>query len=259
MKDNAVSMTRILCVDDNDALTDLLCYGFAREGFDVTATASGREALQMVRADPFDLVTLDINLPDINGIKVLSILRAFSPIPIVILTARAQDEDVIAGLDAGADDYVIKPFNLEVLVLRAKAVLRRMQLRPSIMDIGKDGVEYRIADALLDTTANELVTDEGIRVRLTPTESRILQALLAHEGQALSADRIVEYVRGYTKASDSAIVKTHIRRLREKIATLPGAPSPIHTVPGIGYMTHCTPRAALRDEGHVAEAQRVVT
>jgi DNA-binding response OmpR family regulator len=252
-------MTRILCVDDNDALTDLLCYGFAREGFEVTTAASGREALRMVRADSFDLITLDINLPDINGIKVLSILRAFSSIPIVILTARAQDEDVIAGLDAGADDYVIKPFNLEVLVLRAKAVLRRMQLHATSMAIGQDGAEYRVAGALLDTAANELVTDEGIRVRLTPTERRILQTLLAHEGQALSSDRIVEYIRGYTKAADSAIVKTHIRRLREKIATLPGAPSPILTLPGVGYITHRTPHAPPLDERHVAGTQCVVS
>jgi len=228
-------MIKILCVDDDPYLTDLLRYGFAREGFEVVSAATGREGLRLVRAAPVDLVILDVNMPDMNGFKVLAALRTFSTIPVIMLTARHQDEDVVAGFGGGADDYVAKPFSMQVLATRVKAVLRRASARTEPVEQG-DGRLYRVADALLDTDTNELAAPDGTRVRLTPTESRILQLLISHGGQVLSAERIMERIWDHQRESDVNVIKTHVRHLREKIARLPGAPEPIRTLPGVGYM-----------------------
>ncbi len=247
-------MPKILSIDDDHYLTDLLRYGFAREGFEIVTTDSGREGLRLAQADRFDLVILDVNIPDMNGFKVLAALRAFSQLPVIMLTARAQDEDVIAGFGQGADDYVAKPFSMQVLVTRVKAVLRRAAAPRATAPLTA-GVEgrstgkgrlYAVAGATLDAETNELVTGpgqgasvheaSGVRVRLTPTESRILQLLLAHEGQVLSAERIMERIRVHNSDSDVNVIKTHMRHLREKIQQLPGSPRPIRTLPGVGYM-----------------------
>ncbi len=247
-------MPKILCVDDDHYLVDLLRYGFACEGFEIVTTDKGREALRLVRAEHVDLVILDVNIPDMNGFKVLAALRSFSQVPVIMLTARAQDEDVMAGFAGGADDYVAKPFSMQVLATRAKAVLRRTAAgvaAPSSPTIGSGtrgdaGGAYAVAGATLDAETNELVMGNGDeagspgspggRVRLTPTESRILQLLLAHEGQVLSAERIMERIWGYNSDSDVNVIKTHVRHLREKIQQLPGGPRPIRTLPGVGYV-----------------------
>jgi len=239
-------MSKVLCIDDDHYLTDLLRYGLTRANFDVATTNSGREGLRLVRVERFDLVILDVNIPDMNGFKVLTALRTFSAIPVIMLTARAQDEDIIAGFGEGADDYVAKPFSMQVLVTRVKAVLRRGMMRTIEPVEIATRQAYHVAGAVLDTETNELTAEgaegEGeARVRLTPTESRILQLLLAHEGQVLSAERIMERIWGYNSASDVNVIKTHIRRLREKMLQLPGAPQPIRTLPGVGY--------ALNDRG----------
>ncbi len=229
-------MTRILCIDDDQYLTDLLRYGFAREGFDVSTVETSREGLRRARAERFDAILLDVNIPDMNGFKALAALRTFCTTPVIMLTAHAQDEDIIAGFDGGADDYVSKPFSMQVLVTRVKAVLRRTMV-PSIEPLfDTEGHVQRVAGASLDIERNELAATGGVCVRLTPTESRILQLLLAHEGQVLSAERIMGRIWSYNSDSDIAVVKTHIRRLREKVLRLPGAPQPIRTVPGVGYM-----------------------
>ncbi len=228
-------MPKILCIDDDHYLTDLLRYGLVRADFDVATTNSGREGLRLVRAERFDLVILDVNIPDMNGFKVLAALRTFSTIPVIMLTARAQDEDIIAGFGEGADDYVAKPFSMQVLVTRVKAVLRRGTAHVVGSVESANGQAYHVAGAALDTDTNELAAGET-RVRLTPTESRILQLLLAHEGQVLAAERIMERIWGYNSDSDVNVIKTHIRRLREKILRLPGSPQPIHTLPGVGYV-----------------------
>ncbi len=228
-------MARILCVDDDRYLTDLLRYGLTHAGFEVTTAATGREGLRLARAGPVDLVILDVNMPDMNGFAVLAALRAFSTIPVIMLTARNKDEDVIAGIDGGADDYVAKPFSMQVLVTRVEAVLRR-GAAPAAPAAPADDRVYEIAGAILEPETNDLVAADGTRVRLTPTESRILQLLLAREGQALSGERIMSSIWGDTNDSNIGVVKTHVRHLREKIERLPGHQRPIHTLSGIGYM-----------------------
>ena len=218
-------MPTILCVDDDPYLTDLLRYGLAREGFDVVTAGTGREGLRLVRTEPIDLVILDVTIPDMNGFTVLAALRAFSAVPVIMLTARSLDEDVIAGLEGGADDYVVKPFSMQVLATRVKAVLHRAVTQPT-----------EVAGALFHADTHELTAPDGTRVRLTPTESRILQVLVTHAGQVLSGERIKDRIWCYNSESDVNVIKTHVRHLREKLAQLPGNPHPIRTIPGVGYV-----------------------
>jgi len=243
----------ILCVDDDPYQTDLLRYGLARAGFDVVTAGTGREGLQRARTAPVDLVILDVDIPDRDTAAALIALCARTTIPVIMLTARARDEDIIAGLDQGADDYVVKPFNMQVLVLRVQAVLRRVVARTSggVVDGTTGRTQHRIAGALFDADMHELTAADGTRVRLTPTESRILALLVVHAGQVLAAARIMECLWGHTSESDVNVIKTHVRHLREKIAMLPGSPHPIRTIPGVGY---AAPRG---DTERVEETQAV--
>jgi len=230
-------MAKILCVDDDQYLTDLLRYALAREGFEVRMAHTGRDALRLIRSESLDLIILDVNIPDMNGFKVLSSLRTFSQIPVVMLTARSQDEDIIAGFGQGADDYVAKPFSVQVLINRVKAVLRRAKPQPEQLPAG--AATYQIQGAVFDPELNEIV-GQDVRVKLTPTESRILHLLFLHEGQVLSAERIMERIWGYDSESDVNVIKTHIRHLREKISSLPHSPQPLRTLPGVGYVINQT-------------------
>ncbi len=228
-------MAKILCVDDDAYLTDLLRYALSREGFEVSTASSGREALRLVQSKGIDLVILDVNIPDMNGFRVLAALRTFSQAPVVMLTARSQDEDIVAAFSSGADDYVVKPFSMQVLIKRVSAVLRRTQTRP--LQTTMPGQSYRIGSALFDSEAHEIVSPV-VSVRLTPTEGRILHLLLMHEGQVFSAERIMEHIWGYNTNSNVGVIKTHIRHVREKICRLPDSPQPIRTLAGLGYMAH---------------------
>ena len=230
-------MARILCVAGDQYLTDLLRYALQREGFEVRMAHTGRDALRLFRSESVNLIILDADLPDMNGQGVLSSLRAFSRVPVVMLTARSQDEDIIAGFGQGADDYVAKPFSVQVLINRVKAVLRRAKPRPEQVPDGP--TTYQIQGALFDPELNEIVGHD-VRVKLTPTESRILHLLFLHEGQVLSAERIMERIWGYDSESDVNVIKTHIRHLREKISSLPRSPQPLRTLPGVGYVINQT-------------------
>lgn len=228
-------MAKVLCVDDDAYLTDLLRYALSREGFEVATANTGREALRLAQGKGVDLVILDVNIPDMNGFRVLAALRAFSQVPVVMLTGRSQDEDIVAGFGSGADDYVVKPFSMQVLLKRVSAVLRRTQTRT--IQTTMPGQTYRIGSAVFDSEAHELVSPT-VSLRLTPTEGRILHLLLMHEGQVLSAERIMEHIWGYNTNSSVSVIKTHIRHVREKICRLPDCPQPIRTLAGLGYTAH---------------------
>ncbi len=219
-------MTAILCVDDDRGLAALLRQGLAREGVDVTAVSSGSEAVRLLRGHKFDLVVLDANNPDLNGSKVLAALHAFSTAPIAVLDARLYE-----GVDS---ERVV---NLEALAVWVKTALQRAATIPEGSPAGnEDAGVYRVAGARFDPIANELTGRDGARVRLTRTESQILELLLAHEGLAVSTDHIWRHIWGADSGSDVNVVKTHVRHLREKIAQLPDAPSLIRTLPGYGYL-----------------------
>ena len=231
-------MTTILCVDDDPYQTDLLRYGLARAGFAVASAPTGRAGLHHARAAPIDLVILDLDLPDMDGFQVLAALRTPTPLPVILLTARVRDADVIAGLEQGAADYVTTPCSMPVLVARVTAVLRRAPVHTTqaVDSAHAQAPASALAGALLDTGTNELRAPDGTRVHLTPTQSRILQLLLAHKGQPLSAAHIMSRLGHDTPDRDVNVIKTHVHHLRAKIARLPGRPHPISTLPDGGYL-----------------------
>lgn len=225
-------MKTILVVDDDQYLTDLLHFALMREGFQTVAANSGGAALHALRTARIDLVLLDVTLPDMDGFMTLAAMRAFTRIPVIMLTARAEDADIVAGFDAGADDYVSKPFSMQVLLMRIQAALRRVGA-PLAASAAKERM-FDLGEACFFVERHEIASAAGV-ITLTPTQSKILALLLQHEGQAVSADQILERVLGAASESNVNVVKTHIRYLRAKLATLPCAASLIRTVPGVGY------------------------
>jgi two-component system, OmpR family, alkaline phosphatase synthesis response regulator PhoP len=225
----------ILVVEDEEAIASFVAAYLRKDGFAVNATASGREALAFVRSDQPSLVILDLMLPDLDGMEVCRRIRETSDMPVLMLTARDDDLDKIAGLDAGADDYLTKPFNPAELVARVRAILRRSGTdRP----LG-EGRTLSHGELVLDAGSREChVGDEEIR--LAPKEFDLLWELLDHRGLVLTRDQLLERVWGYTFAGDTRTVDVHVRQLRKKL----GDVSPIVTVWGIGYKAAVAPAAA---------------
>jgi len=227
----------ILLVNDDDQETDLLRYALARDGFDIAIVDTGREAVSRVHALKPALVILDANLRDVDGFSILATLRAATTVPVIVLTARATDDDVLTGFRLGADDYVTKPFNMQILVARVRAVLRHGHTgaRQVVIEPAT-GPLHDLGGAIFDSAKNELRAP-GVRLALTPTESRILEFLLAHRGRALTPERILEHARwGQESLSDVRVIRTHMYHLRAKLGRLPGAPPHIRTVSGAGYI-----------------------
>jgi DNA-binding response OmpR family regulator len=232
-------MAEVLCVDDDQFLTDLLRFALEREGLTVRTAQSGRDAVRMVRADAPDLIVLDVNIPDMNGFDVLSCLRTISRVPAVILTGGGQEEDTLRGFDHGVDDYVAKPFSIQVLIARIKAILRRAVAQHGVS--APYGRSYELCGARFYPDAHEIIGPD-VYIKLTPSESHLLHLLLVHEGQVLSTDRIREQLCGGDE-SQRNVVKTHVRYLRRKLSRLPQNPQPIQTVPRIGYVVRPTDEA----------------
>jgi two-component system alkaline phosphatase synthesis response regulator PhoP len=215
----------ILVVEDEQAIASFVAAYLKKDGFSVRMTASGREALSLVAADAPALVVLDLMLPDLDGMEVCRRIRETSTLPVLMLTARDDDLDKIAGLEVGADDYLTKPFNPRELVARVRAILRRSgeRTRPEA------GV-LRHGELVLDAGRRECHVGET-EIRLAPKEFDLLWELLDHRGFVLTRDQLLERVWGYTFAGDTRTVDVHVRQLRRKL----GDASPIVTVWGIGY------------------------
>jgi len=217
----------ILVVEDEQAIASFVAAYLRKDGFDVRMTASGREALMLVASDAPSLVVLYLMLPDLDGMEVCRRIRETSTLPVLMLTARDDDVDKIAGLEVGADDYLTKPFNPRELVARVRAILRRSGDRARA---GAGGGTLEHGDLVLDAGRRECrVGDEEIR--LAPKEFDLLWELLDHRGLVLTRDQLLERVWGYTFAGDTRTVDVHVRQLRRKL----GDASPIVTVWGIGY------------------------
>jgi two-component system response regulator ResD len=225
---------RILVVDDDATVTEVLTRYLQREGFAVDAAADGDMALARAAAAPPDLVVLDLMLPGIDGLEVCRRLRQRAPLPIVMLTARGDEGDRIAGLELGADDYVVKPFSPRELTARLKAVLRRSQGRSplSASPPSLDGV-VRAGDLNIDPAARQVHVC-GREVALTAREFELLAFLARHPRRAFRREELFEQVWGWTYG-DTATVTVHVRRLREKVEVDPAAPVHIVTVWGVGY------------------------
>jgi len=220
---------KVLVVDDDADLLDLTSYALRREGFTVIPASDGQQAVERWQREAPDLVVLDANMPKLSGYEVCERIRKTSATPVVMLTARGDEGDVLHGLELGADDYVTKPFSAKQLVARIKAVLRRCQTDPY-----RQPVSQLTAGALtLDLQSHEALKD-GASMQLTPLEFRILYMLAMNEGRVIPYVRIVEYVWGYD-GGDSSLLKTHVSHIRSKLGIGADAPGGIKAVPGVGY------------------------
>jgi DNA-binding response OmpR family regulator len=220
----------VLVVEDERKLRDLVRSYLERAGFTVLSAGSGAEALTLAAQSAPDLVVLDLGLPDVPGETVASELRAMSAVPVVMLTAKAAEEDRVRGLELGADDYVTKPFSPRELVLRVQAVLRRG--RPAG---GQDGVTSYGGGALVIDEPRRAATVRGAAVALTPTEWGILVALAASPGRVYSRFELINKVRGYEFEGYERTIDSHVKNLRRKVEDDPAAPAIVVTVLGGGY------------------------
>jgi DNA-binding response OmpR family regulator len=223
----------VLCVDDDEYLTNLLTYALTREGYMVKVADSAAAALLSMEGGMVDAAIIDVGLPDMNGFALCAKVRAAYTIPIIMLTAASGVQDMVQGFTRGADDFVVKPFTMQVLVLRLAAALRRAN-RSSDHVEEKPYRARRIGPGWFDPVHNQLTSERG-STRLTRIEAKILHLLLANEQQVYSADQIIERVWGYETDTDASVVKTHIRHLRAKLTLAFGPCELIYTIPGRGY------------------------
>lgn len=229
----------ILLVDDDTTLAEVTAFALRRAGFTVTLAVDGAQALELWECDPPDLLILDIQLPGIDGLTLCRTIRQRSTVPIIMLTVRDSDEDVVHGLEIGADDYLTKPFSPKQLIARARAVLRRSHSLPQ-------PARLSVGDLTLDTDAQVVHTPQG-PVHLTSLEFRLLHDLMLHPGQVVPTEALVLHVWGYADSSDRALLKQLVYRLRQKLASTESEPLVIETVAGVGY------RLALRGQADAAQ------
>jgi two-component system response regulator MtrA len=217
---------RILVVDDDTALAEMIGIVLRTEGFEPVFCADGSEALAVFKSSRPDLVLLDLMLPGKSGIEVCAELRTESGVPIIMLTAKSDTTDVVRGLESGADDYVVKPFNPKELVARI-----RTRLRPT--PVGTADV-LRVGDLTLDVAGHEVRRGET-RINLTPLEFELLLALASRPQQVFTREMLLEQVWGYHYKADTRLVNVHVQRLRAKIEDDPDNPRIVMTVRGVGY------------------------
>jgi two-component system, OmpR family, response regulator MtrA len=218
---------RILLVEDDASIREVASLGFTNAGFKVTSAPDGREGLLHFHRAPFDLVVLDIMLPELDGYEVCRQIRRESRVPIIMLSAKSDTVDVVVGLELGADDYVTKPFELPELVARARAALRRSTSEPEqpMLERGELAID----------PGGFIVRLHGEEVGLTATEFRLLLELARRPGQVFTRELLLERVWNYEFLGDSRLVDVAVQRLRAKIEDDPGSPRYIVTVRGVGY------------------------
>lgn len=231
-------MARVLLVEDEASLRSAIAYNLRREGHEVTTAADGEEALLAWAGQAADLVLLDLMLPKLDGFEVCRRLRQVSGVPILMLTARADEIDRVVGLEIGADDYVTKPFSMRELVARVKAVLRRRDLLREELGRSGDGSAagevIAVGPVRIDVPRRR-VTVRGDDVLLKPKEFDLLLHLARHPGQVFTPDHLIESVWGYDALGDARTVRVHVRSLREKLEVDPSHPTLVETMRGVGY------------------------
>lgn len=221
------SSCRVLVVDDDASLAEMLQIMLHTEKLDTIWCGHGGKALSVFHQTQPDIVLLDLMLPGRNGFDVCRDIRGESGVPIIMLTARADTNDVVRGLEAGADDYISKPFHRKELVARIRARLRRQGPE-------EEGPLLRIADLDVDV-ASHVVRRDGREIALTPLEFDLLARLARHPGVVFSREKLLAEVWGYHRAGDTRLVNVHVQRLRAKIEHDPEKPSIVVTVRGVGY------------------------
>lgn len=216
---------RVLIVDDDPALAEMLGIVLNNEGYEVTKCADGGQALDVYREAKPDIVLLDVMLPGMDGIEICRRLRNESLVPIIMLTARTDTIDVVSGLEAGADDYVTKPFKPQELVARVRARLRRGEESPEVLVVG---------DISIDLAAHTVSRGEQ-EISLTPLEFDLLLALARKPWQVFTRESLLEQVWGYRHSADTRLVNVHVQRLRSKVELDSDNPRIVLTVRGVGY------------------------
>jgi two-component system, OmpR family, response regulator len=222
---------RILLVDDEQSVQKLLAYPLRKEGYEVVPAMDGEEALERCRGQSFDLVVLDVMLPKLDGFDVCRQIRAQSSVPIIMLTAKAEEFDKVLGLELGADDYITKPFSMREFRSRVKAVLRRSDL---LREEQREEEPLETDDLTIDF-AKRTVEIRGEPVRLTYVEFEILSILARNPGRVFSRTMILDRLWGDSSYRDPRTIDVHIRHLREKIEKDPKEPEFLFTVRGVGY------------------------
>jgi len=218
---------KALIVDDDLVLADVIAFTLKREGFEVILAHDGLTALERCEKESPDIIVLDVNIPRLDGFQVCRRIREHANTPIILLTVRGEEDDILQGFDIGADDYIVKPFSPRQLVARTKAVLRRAgQTPPSLI--------RKVGDLTLDPGRRELTIKNGEPIALTQLENRLLDYLMMNLGQVLTMESIIDYVWG-PQGADRDMLRQLIYRLRVKIEPNPSDPYFIKTVPGLGY------------------------
>jgi len=222
-----VVVTSILVVDDEPKIARLVRDYLAQAGFDVLVATTGRQALEIVARDRPDLIVLDLGLPDIDGLDVLRRVRAESSVPVVIVTARSDETDLVVGLELGADDYVVKPFGPKELVARVRALMRRVSA-PAADDV------IRVDDCVVDVRKVR-VEVRGSTIDLTSTEFEIVAKLASQPGRVFTRGQLLEALHGVSFESYERAIDAHVKNIRRKLEPDPRKPHYLLTVRGIGY------------------------
>ncbi len=226
-------MSKILVIEDEKNILELVSFNLEREGFQVIATMDGTSGLEMAREELPDLIILDVMLPGMNGLEVCRELHqdpTTGNIPVVILSARAEELDKVLGLEMGADDYIVKPFSPRELLARVKARLRRY----SPGEKNTPGKKLKIGQLEIDDD-KYAVFYKGVRQDFTPIEFELLRFLVQNRGKVFTREQLLEQVWGYYYPGDSRTVDVHVRHIRQKLGSEPGVTELIETVRGVGY------------------------
>lgn len=222
---------RVLVVDDEKLIVKGIRFSLEQEGMEVDCAYDGEEALEKAKEKEYDMILLDIMLPKLTGLEVCQQIREFSSVPIIMLTAKGEDMDKILGLEYGADDYITKPFNILEVKARIKAIMRRMHKEETKENFGKTLV---LGELKLDCEGRRVFIS-GKEINLTAKEFDVLELLAKNPNKVYSRENLLNLVWGYEYPGDVRTVDVHIRRLREKIETVPSDPKYVHTKWGIGY------------------------
>ena len=228
---------KVLLVEDETSIADGIIYNLKNEGLKVTHVDDGKIAIDIFDEEHFDLIILDIMLPEVSGLEICKAIRKSSNIPIIMLTAKDDENDKISGLEMGADDYITKPFSVKELISRVKAVLRRTKNSELLRGVDEDlsfAKEITIGNIAMNPLRYEAKIDNEI-IELRPREFELLYYLCENAGNIVSRDKLFSKVWGYSFAGNSKTLDVHIQRIRERIELNPKSPKRLVTIRGVGY------------------------
>ena len=225
-------MTKILIIEDEASFSEALSFLLQKEGYSISIADNGKDGLEQFKSQDFDLVLLDLMIPELSGIEVCRAIRSTSQVPIIMLTAKDSEIDKVVGLELGADDYVTKPYSSRELVARIKAVLRRGSIEPDSLS-DNSGV-HEVAGIRMDTERHQ-VSVHGKQIALPLKEFELLEFLLRNAGRVLTRGQLIDRVWGGDYYGDTKTLDVHIKRLRSKIESDPANPVLIQTIRGLGY------------------------